>query len=225
MNTWTSEVMELYRLPGLLQAEGNLDDNWKTFRQEFDIYMMASEKNWKSKEIQAAILLNLVGDYGRKLFNDFKMTDEDKKDVDKILEEFERFCVPKKNVVLERFKFNQRCQQEGENFNQFLEAIQNLICSCEYGIDEMDNILRDRIVAGISDLSLREKLLSRNDVLDCKSAIDWCRSAEATKSQANKVEGKCTNRFTQFRFLSFEIFVLKEKGHTYWLYSSDEWIM
>ncbi|XP_037031287.1 uncharacterized protein LOC119070876 isoform X2 [Bradysia coprophila] len=175
--------MELYRLPGLLQPEGDLESNWKKFRQEFDIYMMASEKNQKSSEIQAALLLNMIGEYGRQLFNYFEMNDTDKKDVDKILAKFEEICVPKKNVVMERLKFNRRCQQNGETFDQFLEAIQNLILSCEYGNDE-DNILRDRILAGISNPSLREELMAREDVWDVKTVIMWCRARAADVSDA-----------------------------------------
>ncbi|KAG4068498.1 hypothetical protein HA402_004839 [Bradysia odoriphaga] len=184
--------MELYRLPGLLQPEGDLKTNWKRFRQEFDIYMTASEKNQKSSEIQAALLLNMIGEYGRQLFNDFEMNDTDKKDIDKILAKFEKICVPEKNIVMERLKFNRRCQQKGETFDQFLESIQNLILSCEYGNDE-DNILRDRILAGISKPSLTEELIAREDVWDVKTAITLCRARAADVSDAERnVQGNGT---------------------------------
>lgn len=153
--------------------------------------MMAAEKNKKSKEIQAAIFLNLIGEYGRQLCNNFNMEVADKKAVAKLMAEFEKFCAPKKNVIYERFKFNQRSQKDGETFDSFLTDIQKLIRTCDF--QEEDNMLRDRIVIGISDTRLQEKLLGREDELSKDKVISLCRAAEVAKKQAKELGEQKTN--------------------------------
>src|ERR1700744_6240413 len=169
--------MENFNLPKPLVAEGNLDHNWKVFKDEYQIYMTASDKTKKTKEVQAAIFLNLVGEYGRDLYNNFNMAEAEKKDPDKILEVFGKFCPPKKNIIYEWFKFNHRSQETGELFDNFLTAIQRLIRTCEYGVQE-DDILRDRIAIGINDPKLQEKLLAQNEKMDSVKVIAICRAAE-----------------------------------------------
>ena len=79
--------------------------------------MKASGLNKNDKETQAAILLNLVGEGGLELFNSFKISEEEKKDVTKVREAFEGFCTPNVNEVYERYKFNRRIQKVGESFD------------------------------------------------------------------------------------------------------------
>lgn len=176
--------MDSCRLPSPLNVNGNMALNWKIFRQQYEIYIKASEKSTKAKEIRAAILLNLLGEDGLAMYNSFTIADE--KDVEEILKAFEEFCSPKKNVVFERFKFNKREQQAAEPFDTFLSDMQKLVRTCEYGNQE-DSILRDRIVLGIFDKSFQEKLLGI-EKLDAKKAIDMCRAAELTRTQAREMQ-------------------------------------
>lgn len=184
----TQKTMESCRLPSPFNTNGNLANNWKIFKQQFEIYLLASEKMQKEKNIKAAILLNLIGEDGLQLFNNFNLSTADQKDVDKILDEFDKFCNPKQNIVYERYKFNQRNQKSGENFDSFLADLKKLILTCDYG-DEESSILRDRIVLGICDSVLQEKLLGIEN-LNERRAIDACRAAELTKTQARDVQGQ-----------------------------------
>lgn len=183
--------MDVFNLPKPLLAEGNMDHNWKLFKEEYEIYMTASEKSKKAADVRAAIFLNLVGEYGRQLCTNFNMAAEDKKDVVKVMARFENFCAPKKNIIYERFKFNQRSQQFGETFDSFLTEIQKLIRTCGYG-DSEDGILRDRVVIGINDTKLQEKLLGREEEMDSIQVINLCRAAELARSQAKDVRGQKT---------------------------------
>lgn len=148
--------------------------------------MLPSEKSKKDMAIKSAIFLNLIGVDGLQLFNSFNLSDKDREDCDKIMEAFDHFCNPKKNIVFERFKFNQRNQKQGENFDSFLAAIQKLIKNCEYK-DQESSILRDRIVLGISDRGLQKNVLGSEN-LDDKRAIEICRAVELTRSQAKEVQ-------------------------------------
>ena len=41
--------------------------------------------------------------------------------------------MPKKNIVLERFQFNNSSQDVQENFNRFITMIKNQAASCDFG--------------------------------------------------------------------------------------------
>ena len=59
---------------------------------------------------------------------------------------------------LERYRFLSYRQQEGESFNDFLVALRKLGADCEFGTIH-DELLKDIIVCGISDGSVRARLL------------------------------------------------------------------
>ncbi|KAL4103578.1 hypothetical protein QTP88_018939 [Uroleucon formosanum] len=87
--------MEFNR-PANLKLIGNINENFKKFKQEVEVYFLATETHQKPKEVQVARLLNLLGPDGLKLFNTFKIEDATVKTIFECLEEY---CVPKKNVI------------------------------------------------------------------------------------------------------------------------------
>ncbi|GBO00870.1 hypothetical protein AVEN_226930-1 [Araneus ventricosus] len=150
--------MEGCHPPRGLNFNGNMADNWRRFKQLFEIYLIASGNEAKSSEVKVAILLNAAGEEAVEVFNTFNLSAEDRKDFDKVVNHFEKFTTPKRIVVVERFIFNQRCQEEGETFDVFVMDLKKLVKSCEFG-DQSDSVVRDRIVLGIGDASLQERML------------------------------------------------------------------
>lgn len=82
-----------------------------------------------------------------------------------ILAEFDKRCDPKKNETVERFQFYRRSQQAGDTFNKFLAEIRIFADTCHFGALK-DSMIRDRIICGVSDSGLRERLLR---LADCSS--------------------------------------------------------
>ncbi|KAK9709512.1 hypothetical protein QE152_g26570 [Popillia japonica] len=80
------------KVPPPLIWEGNVADNYKKFKQLFDIYAEATGVNNYASERRVAVLLNLIGEEGVKIFNNFQMADADKKDYAKVIKEFEQYC-------------------------------------------------------------------------------------------------------------------------------------
>ena len=66
------------------------------------------------------------------------------------------FC-EKWKVIFKRAKFNQRRQEEGKPVNDFVTALYCQLEHCCYG-DFRDELIRDRIVMGLQDSTLSEKL-------------------------------------------------------------------
>lgn len=55
-----------FHRPANLKLTANLNYNFKIFKQEIEVYFMATETNTKIQEVQVARLLNLLGPNGLK---------------------------------------------------------------------------------------------------------------------------------------------------------------
>lgn len=197
--------METFKCPPPLKFEGNMGENFRKFKQMFEIFMMASGKQKESDEVKIAIFLNMIGEEGLDVFNNFKMSDEDKKKFNKVIDQFESYMNPKKNILYERFLFYNRSQEEAEPIDNFIQDVRKLMKSCEFKACCSEDILRDRIVLGIRDKKLQECLISEEN-LQLQKTIEKCRASEVTKEhvkiiQENKVVD-VVNRKTNEKFLN-----------------------
>ena len=67
------------RLPGPLKIDGNISESWKFFKQQFDIYMVSTEKSKKPEKVKTAILLRCLGPQAIRIFNTFYFANEAEK--------------------------------------------------------------------------------------------------------------------------------------------------
>jgi hypothetical protein len=156
--------------------------DWKRFKSQYLNYEVAAELADKSKQKRAAVFLACVGTEAYEIYQTFEFDDdENRSDIDKVIEAFQRYCIGEINVTYERYVFNQRTQSPGETFDVFLADLRRLAKSCEYGAVE-DSILRDRLVVGVCEDSTRRKLLQRRN-LGLTEAIDICRASEVASKQ------------------------------------------
>ena len=70
---------------------------------------------------------------------------------------FQAHFIKNTNVIYERAKFNERCQQDGEMVNQFVTALHTLEEHCSYRALK-EEMIRDCLVVGVRDASLSLKL-------------------------------------------------------------------
>lgn len=75
----------------------------------------------------------------------------------KISELMERHCIGQTNVIYERYCFNNRNQEDGESFDEYLTSLKVLAKTCNFG-SLKDKLIRDRMVCGICDMGTRKKL-------------------------------------------------------------------
>lgn len=97
----------------------------------------------------------------------------------------------KKRVFFERYIFNSRDQREDEDFENFYKEVKLLANSCEFG-NLNDSLIRDRIIAGVNDARLRDKLLSKDVEPDLMEVVSICRSYELAKKQVTVIEATKT---------------------------------
>ena len=72
-----------------MQCTRNPADNWRKFKQRFDLYSVASGLKEKSEDLQASALLHMVGEDALEVYNSFEFTTvADKMKVKSICEKF-----------------------------------------------------------------------------------------------------------------------------------------
>lgn len=174
--------------PAALDVHGeNAGEKWKRFRRAWDSYALATGLSDKPENVQVATLLTVIGEEARDVYSTFAWaTAGDSGKIDPVLEQFRAYCEPHKNIPFERYKFNRRCQEAGESYEQYRTALRQLAANCEFGTITPDELLRDRLVFGIRDHKTRERLL-REPALTLARADEICRAAESTGTQLKVV--------------------------------------
>lgn len=169
----------------LNMQNGNISENWRSFKRQFENYLVGMECHDKPDRVKIAIFLNHVGNDAVDVLDSLNLAEADRAVYATVMNAMENFCKPRKNTVYERFVFYHRNQKSGEPFDTFLMDIRQLARSCEFEATE-NEMLRDRIVMGIADQKIQTKLLGV-DKLTYDVAVDKCRAEEATKEQAKSM--------------------------------------
>ena len=123
----------------------------------------------------------LLGDKADSILSSFRLNEEQSNSYDTVKQKFQDYFNVRHNVIYERAKFNFRKQEVGESVNDFLTSLLTLVETYNYG-NLRDEMIRDRIVVGILDKSLAERLQ-----LDAALTLDGCiklvRGTDVVKKQ------------------------------------------
>ena len=92
---------------------------------------------------------------------------------------FDGYFVKRRNIIFEKTKFNQRTQEPSKPVDNFIMALHFLAEHYSYG-ELREQMIRDRIVVGIQDVSLSEKLQLQSN-LTLEAAVTAVRQREAVK--------------------------------------------
>ena len=117
--------MDSFHKPNPLSFDGNTSKNWRRFKQQYDIYLTALGNEKKDDSIKIAILLNFAGEDTIEAFNTFQFPKGHKKKLDKVLEQFKRYCNPRMNTIFEQYHFWQITQKDLETVDQFVTPLKN----------------------------------------------------------------------------------------------------
>lgn len=182
--------MEHARPPTELILEGGPTcraDAWRKWQKQFMIFMKASGVHKEPADVQASLLINLIGSEGYDIYTTFKfIKDEDRDDISKIIVKFNEHFKTKPNTTMARFKFFTRNQEKGENIGEYVTALRLLSQYCEFEHLE-DGLIKDRIVCGIYEVSLRDRLL-RTDELTLDKAVKICEANEISSEDNKQIE-------------------------------------
>ena len=163
----------------------NLHDSWRKFKQHVELTFAGPLKS-KSEAEKVNYLLIWVGEKGRDVYNTWTdLTDDQRKKLATYYNRFETHVKPKHNTVFARYKFHHRQQETHETFDQFVTDLKLLVIDCEY--DQPDEMVRDRIVCGITSDQVREKLLQEGSELKLDKTLEIVHAYEASQTQLRTI--------------------------------------
>ena len=172
--------------PPLNITSGNIAENFKIWKRQFEIYLKASKNDVPTVdgETKVAILLLCAGPDVVKVFDqiDFDSAN-DKKDVKKVLEKLERYCMPLKKEVLASHKF--WSLEYYEPFDKFLTDLRVLGEECSFWT-LTNRLIRDKLVF-VTKGCVQARLLREVDLTQDR-AVAICRADETAERCGKEFE-------------------------------------
>ncbi|XP_059044987.1 uncharacterized protein K02A2.6-like [Achroia grisella] len=177
--------MDMLKPPPSLSFTGDIAENYKRFKQRYQLYVKASGADVKlDDEGQIALFLHTIGDEVIQIYNTFDLTSSTK--FDDLIKKFDNYFIPQKNESMNRHIFFSRVMKEDECIDDYVTELRILSNDCNFE-SLRDSLIRDQIIRGIREKSLRERLLKEHG-LDLNKCIQICKTFEITCIQMQKFE-------------------------------------
>ncbi len=165
-------------------------EEWSRWSRRFERFRAASGLSEKSGQSQVNTLVYHMGDAADDILESFGLSSEELKVYQTVVERFDNYFTEKKNTIYERAKFNSRTQEDGEPVEVFITALHKLAAKCEFR-DLREELIRDRIVVGIRNRALSEKM-QLDERLSLETATKLARENEAVKLQQTELREQPT---------------------------------
>ncbi|UYV79253.1 hypothetical protein LAZ67_17001787 [Cordylochernes scorpioides] len=158
--------------------------DWPKWIRRFKRFRQASGliNNPENEQVN---MLVYMGDNADDILLSCKIASDQLENYNKVIECFESHFIPRRNIIYERARFNQRCQQEGEKVNEFITALHSLAEHCNFGMLH-DELIRDRIVVGVRDRALSERMQLDTDLTLVKATL-MAKQLESVKEQQSSL--------------------------------------
>ena len=138
------------RPPDKLCLGANPKENWNLFLQRWKTYTTLANTNAQPQNIQVALFLHLLDDDVLRTYNSFQFTiPPEDRNVNEIIDLFDKDAIGEVNETNERFVFNKRRQEDGESFDNFFSDLRRKIKTCNFCENCCESIMRDRVILGI----------------------------------------------------------------------------
>ena len=177
-----------------------LPQKWRTWKQRWEAYSAISNLTAKPEEYQIGMLISCANDDTLTIVNALPYSNSgDRNKPSEVLKLLEEFCLAQENVMYERHTFYRRKQEEDESVESFITSIRTLARTCDFtenGVDFSEQMIRDRLVCGIKDDSVRQRLLAKNKP-DLAACVKESRTTAATREQAQNM--RITTRTNSLR--------------------------
>ena len=169
---------------------------WTEWIEEFGRYRRAMKLHKEDGETQRDTLIYVMGGkQANKISNTLKFgaaevedpedpilkktTQESDRDYEVLVRKFTEFFVPKRNIIYERSYFREKSQGKDETVEEYARELHLRAQHC--GFKDQDDQVRDRIIVGLKDTIVKQKLELIDD-LTLDQAITIARQHEQIKS-------------------------------------------
>ena len=154
--------------PVSLKTSENFDfskpDLWSKWKKRFEQFASVSGLDKEDDARRISTLLYCLGEEADDVLSSTNISTEDVKKYNGVIGKFDEYFKVRKNVIYERARFNRRDQLEGETAEEYITTLYALVKTCDYPADLVDEMLRDRLVVGIRDKPLSDKLQMKADL-------------------------------------------------------------
>ena len=132
--------------------DGNLAENWKIFKREFQQFLTATGRSKGTKEVKTAILLRTIGLRGNDIYENFDLDETARVDFDQVLTAFDDFCKPQDETFIARHRLL-NMKQDGLPIEEFETKLRKQARLCNF--DTLtDDLTCHALVQGIDDVKL-----------------------------------------------------------------------
>ena len=171
-------------LHGFVPSFEKGQEEWSEYIERLDHYFVANDINSDAK--RKAILLNAVGAQTyrliRTLMSPATLADVSLAD---IVAKAQAHFSPKPSVIVKHFEFNTCRQGEAESIAKYVAELRKLAQHCDYGLVLRD-MLRDRLVCGVTDKSIQRCLLQTTNFTFDK-ALEVALAMEAADKDSTRI--------------------------------------
>ncbi|CAN7994635.1 unnamed protein product, partial [Ixodes pacificus] len=156
---------------------------WEEWKSSYLIFQAACEYASKPVATRKAFLLHCLGPQASRITQTFPLqptgdgqSGQRENAVDYILHKFDQLYAPYKSVTQATAIFNTMSQKPEQTIDEFVTELKLQAQKCDYGAQE-NRLIGDRIIIGIRDVALRERLF-REPSLTLDKIISTCKAAE-----------------------------------------------
>ena len=185
---------------------------FKAWHDKWADWAVVTKLDQENAAYKVSMLRYAFTEETRRIYNTLTLSDAEAADHNAIIAKLKEFAKGTVNETMERHSFNSRNQEEGETFDDYITELKILRKNCNFCENCSDGLLRDRIVGGIRDTALRQKLLSE-EKLTLKKTEETCRAREKAKMGAKMFNeekddievDEVTRRFGRNRFANSQV--------------------
>ena len=142
--------MEQLLAPKPIADGQNLPDEWKNFKRDFELFLLATDKDDANDKVKTALLLRTIGRRGNLIYESFAWKeDENKQSYDQVIKKFDDYCKPRVNVIAKTHTLL-TCKQGNRSVDEFITELHTIAALCD--LQTMyDRMVLHALVLGIED--------------------------------------------------------------------------
>ena len=165
-------------------------DAWPKWIRRFERFSVASGLCNRSARDQVCTLIYAMGDQAEDVLNTLHVAEQPT--FDDVKQALDNYFGVRRNLIIERAKFNRRVQKPGESVDVFIQDLYRLSDNCQYGTLR-DELIRDRIVVAVLDEALSDRMQTQA-TLTLDQAVQLSRQSEARKQQRDVIRGDTASK-------------------------------
>lgn len=136
--------------PKPLVVDDNLASNWKQWKKVWQRYEIGTGIYKQENLVRVSTLLSVIGEEAVKAIDTFAWSEgQSENNITDVLAKFDKYCEPRTQVIYERYRFNNRKQEQGESISAYVTELRVIAKNCALEEITPDEIIRDRLVLGV----------------------------------------------------------------------------